>query len=591
MQVSSDLSIATALHHRRFIIQLQALALILAASSALYLVAANWWQLPQFVQILIPQSILLFAAGASLWVRPTWLKQALQAICVLMLGLSLATLGQVYQTGADSYLLFLLWSLLILPWLYRYNLAIYLQFCIVSHLALILFFQQTYYFNDYAGFAAILVALLGLIQFVFALKYAEKISYVFVVWFTGLALYAGIRLTQLNPSWLFWLVLIIPNLATLASFYYRQKSLGMILAAMGLLGGLIYYLLAIIFPKVSETFALSFAALLIFVVFATLGYWILRLSNNQRLSLLPLVLGAWLSSLFLALLILVAWHEVSLLAAVLFMFAGLFVRHQSGIFVRQMGYSLFIAGQLAFLIHLFFYSKVIWASTLSQIFIMILLVVLLKRLHWLFAFLQLLLLYGLIFLSLLFDVELWGEFSFLSMLLLMTINYFCFATLFFLQRNWLVHYQRSFVLLVLIIILGYFLYSYLPTFQLPTVFILTFIPDILTLIWFVVFFYLFLYKKVAMEVFVAMSLLAGLLWYLGHFHLFLLFMLLAWTWQVKDRLLYYSCLVVFFVLLWQLYYQLNIGFLWKAASILFSACAVWGVSQILLRNTWMEGQS
>ena len=39
MQASFDLSIATALHHRRFIIQLQALALILAASSVLYLVA------------------------------------------------------------------------------------------------------------------------------------------------------------------------------------------------------------------------------------------------------------------------------------------------------------------------------------------------------------------------------------------------------------------------------------------------------------------------------------------------------------------------------------------------------------------------
>ena len=591
MQASFDLSIATALHHRRFIIQLQALALILAASSVLYLVAANWWQLPQFIQILIPQSILLLAAGASLWARPTWLKQALQAICVLMLGLSLATLGQVYQTGADSYLLFLLWSLLILPWLYRYNLAIYLQFCIVSHLALILFFQQTYYFNDYAGFAACLVAFLGLIQFVFALKSAEKLSYIFVLWFTGLAIYAGIGLTQLNPPWALWLVLIIPNLVTLLGFYYKQKSLGMILAAMGLLGGLVYYVLAIIFPKVSETFALSFAALLIFAVFAALGYWVLRVSNNQRLSLLPLVLGAWLSSLFLALLILVAWHEVSFIAAALFMFAGLLARHQSGIFVRQMGYSLFIAGQLAFLIHLFFYSKVIWASTLSQIFIMLVLVVFLKRLHWLFALLQLLLLYSLIFLSLLFDVELWGEFNFLSMLLLVTTNYFCFATLFFLQCNRLLHYQRSVVLLVLMIILGYFLYSYLPAFEPPTVFILTFIPDVFTLIWLMVFFYLFLYKKVTMEVLVAIALLAGLLWYLGHFHLFLLFMLLAWTWQVKDRLLYYSCLVVFFILLWQLYYQLNIGFLWKAASILLSAGAVWGVSQLLLRNAWVEGQS
>ena len=51
-----------------------------------------------------------------------------------MIGLSLAVIGQVYQTGADSYLLFLIWTLLILPWLYRPNIGIFalITLCLVA---------------------------------------------------------------------------------------------------------------------------------------------------------------------------------------------------------------------------------------------------------------------------------------------------------------------------------------------------------------------------------------------------------------------------------------------------------------------------
>ncbi|KUI74635.1 hypothetical protein A1D09_04345 [Acinetobacter baumannii] len=94
------------------------------ALSILYLIAANWLMLPDSIQLIIPPVILLITAWVS--VKKTLsegVRQTLHGICGLMVGLSLAVIGQVYQTGADSYLLFLIWTLLLLPWLYRPNIG------------------------------------------------------------------------------------------------------------------------------------------------------------------------------------------------------------------------------------------------------------------------------------------------------------------------------------------------------------------------------------------------------------------------------------------------------------------------------------
>ena len=88
----------------KFIQHLQVFGFTLIAVSFLYLVAANWFMLPKFAQLAIPQGLLLLSAITSLFLtKNDALVQSFHSICGLMIGLSLAVIRQIYQTGADSY--------------------------------------------------------------------------------------------------------------------------------------------------------------------------------------------------------------------------------------------------------------------------------------------------------------------------------------------------------------------------------------------------------------------------------------------------------------------------------------------------------
>ncbi|OKO37009.1 hypothetical protein AM424_003077 [Acinetobacter baumannii] len=149
-----------------FIQHLHIFSYVFMALSILYLIAANWLMLPDSIQLIIPPVILLMTAWVS--IKKTLsegVRQTLHGICGLMVGLSLAVIGQVYQTGADSYLLFLIWTLLLLPWLYRPNIGIFALICITSHVTLFLFFKQTFWAEKFPYLYLFALNLLSLVQF------------------------------------------------------------------------------------------------------------------------------------------------------------------------------------------------------------------------------------------------------------------------------------------------------------------------------------------------------------------------------------------------------------------------------------------
>ena len=165
----------------KFVQQLQIFGFILIAVSVLYLVAANWFMLPQSVQLAIPQVLLLLSAVVSIFsVKNDYLIQCLHTICGLMIGLSLAVIGQIYQTGADSYLLFLIWSILLLPWLYCSSIGLFVLLCIVSQIALFLFFIQSFWREEFPHVFLLSIHALALLQFLLCLKYYPKIRYLFM---------------------------------------------------------------------------------------------------------------------------------------------------------------------------------------------------------------------------------------------------------------------------------------------------------------------------------------------------------------------------------------------------------------------------
>ena len=93
---------------------LLALGVGLVASGILFFLAFNWQDLHRFVKLGIVEVSIIIAVGLAIWqgLERVQGKILLTAAALLVGGL-VAVYGQIYQTGADAYQLFLSWTLLI----------------------------------------------------------------------------------------------------------------------------------------------------------------------------------------------------------------------------------------------------------------------------------------------------------------------------------------------------------------------------------------------------------------------------------------------------------------------------------------------
>ncbi|HRB83710.1 MAG TPA: DUF2157 domain-containing protein, partial [Acinetobacter johnsonii] len=338
-----------------FIKHLQVFGFTLIAVSMLYLVAANWFMLPLNIQLAIPQLLLFLSAVCSLWLtKHDFLVQCLHSICGLMIGLSLAVIGQIYQTGADSYLLFLLWSVLLLPWLYRPNIGVFFLLCIISQLALFLFFIQTFWGDQYPDLFLISIHVFALIQFYFCNKYYSKLRYLFLLWFAVLSIWHMAMYLYADKSILYFIVSFILLGISLVYYYQNKDQLCSALSAVGL--GISFTL--IIVKAVTEWFGqneifeLFFIALIIFAWFAFITYMLIKFIPHSRFNAIPLAVGAWIAGIVFATLMLTFWGNFSLLMGVVFVaLAAYLLKAKQSLFLRQFAYCLWVAGQIAVIFH------------------------------------------------------------------------------------------------------------------------------------------------------------------------------------------------------------------------------------------------
>jgi uncharacterized membrane protein len=118
------------------------LALILAGVICFF--AFNWARMGDALKLALPQ-VALAACVVGAWrlgLKRT-AGQALASVASVMVGVCLAVYGQVYQTGADEYELFLAWTLLILPWaaLTRFE-PLWLLWLALANTSLVLYADQ-----------------------------------------------------------------------------------------------------------------------------------------------------------------------------------------------------------------------------------------------------------------------------------------------------------------------------------------------------------------------------------------------------------------------------------------------------------------
>jgi uncharacterized membrane protein len=129
---------------RRFIDQLLLwMGVVLCAAGLIFFLAFNWNDIGRFGKFALAQSLVVVAL-VFVWRlgvdRPGG-KAALLGASLFVGGL-LALIGQTYQTGADSFELFGMWAVLILPWALvgRFD-VLWLLWLLIANLAIATYFQ------------------------------------------------------------------------------------------------------------------------------------------------------------------------------------------------------------------------------------------------------------------------------------------------------------------------------------------------------------------------------------------------------------------------------------------------------------------
>ncbi|WP_347455920.1 DUF2157 domain-containing protein [Acinetobacter sp. ANC 7454] len=564
--------------HAEVLHYLKILGLALIAVSFLYLIAANWWMLLDQVRLAIPMLALLCSAIASVAFRErNWLQQSLDALSGLMLGISLAVIGQIYQTGADSYQLFLLWAVLLLPWLYRPNIGIFTMLCVVSQLALYFYFKQSFWMVRAEGLYLLGLNLLTAVSFAFAIRYYPLLRYLFIAFIIVISISSMMQFTHHFELIYLASSLILP-IAAAVYFYCKHQALKTILLIAGLAGSLSLWLFELVDDQLTNSAAGLFVlAMLIFGWFALISFALKKIFPQTKFSVIPLALGAWIAGIILAVLLLTYWKAVSIVLGLVFIgIAWKLLNQQTSIFLRQFAYCLWVCGQAAALMHTELLTDsflLVWLLQLGMLGF-----TLLNRMHWFILTLQLLIAHvlGIAVLAL----ETSFQHDDVMITLTLSLNYLIFILLFLTAPYWQVSsYCKSVYLWMIAMLAGSALvqsvtglnyWQDIGQFSWDRILLFYLLPGLLLLS--------FIWQNLPQfsEKWLWLIPAFGvLLILLGYFEIFIILVLMSWAVSSQQTLIQGLLILLLIFWLWMLYYNLGLSFLVKSLTIFISGLMVW----------------
>lgn len=570
---------------------LKILGLALITVSLLYLMAANWWMLPDPVQLAIPMLILFCSAVASIYFdQQEWVRQSLDTVSGLMLGLSLAVIGQIYQTGADSYLLFLLWSALLLPWLYRSNIGIFIMLCVVSQLTLYLYFKQSSWMGRAEGLYLFGLNLLTVLSFAYAMRYYSLLRFLFITFVIVISISSMMQF--IHHSKLIYLASSVV-LPTGAAFYFYRKhqALEAILLIAGLAASVSFWVFELVENQLTNSATGLFVlAVLIFGWFALISFTLNRIFPETKFFVIPLALGAWISGIILAVLLLTYWEAFSILMGIIFIgIAWQLLGQQASVFMHQFAYCLWICGQAAVLIHTELLTDSMVVVWLLQLLMLGLAVI--KRMHWSILTLQLLITHALAIVVLILENSFKHDDMVISIIL--SLNYVIFIGLFLTARYWQSsHYQKSIFLWMIAMLTGSAVVQALTGLEhwqsigqisFEQVLLFYILPSLLlfSFIW-------QNWQQFSEKWLWLIPVLGLLLILLGYFEIFIIMLLMAWAVVYQQRMIQALSILLLIFWLWMLYYNLGLSFLVKSLTIFISGlmvwCMVYGLKQVRIRS-------
>jgi uncharacterized membrane protein len=123
---------------------LLALGSALTLSSFVYFFALNWTRISPFVKLYSLQALIALALVGAITLKERPSGQVSLMTAHVFVGIFLAVFGQIYQTGADAFQLFLGWGLLTLPWMIvSRSIPTWWISLVVFELAIILWWEQS----------------------------------------------------------------------------------------------------------------------------------------------------------------------------------------------------------------------------------------------------------------------------------------------------------------------------------------------------------------------------------------------------------------------------------------------------------------
>ncbi len=113
-------------------------------SGLFFFFAYNWAAVSGTAKIATALTAFTVSAAAGLFAPlPAEVRRVVLTAAAVLIGAVVAVLGQVYQTGANAYDLFLVWSLLALPWVAALHYApLWLLFVVLVNVTFITYTQQ-----------------------------------------------------------------------------------------------------------------------------------------------------------------------------------------------------------------------------------------------------------------------------------------------------------------------------------------------------------------------------------------------------------------------------------------------------------------
>lgn len=270
------------------------LGCIMLASAAVCAVAANWAQIGAPMRLAALQAAMALSAVAALLPRVSRLGHTLFLLlaCVL-LGGTLAQVGQTYQTGADPWQLFALWALLMLPWVAAgRSVILCLLWVSISNVALLLWGEEL---GEARASATLAVFALWNGALLMAweagwtrLAWARRVAgpRLVAMWLVGgLTAYAametGIANVFWTPAMMWWL---FATGAVMAFYRYGRRDVAILAAA--LFGAIVVITVqcGVRIGWATDVGPGLFAVLALLVVLQAVGAaaWLRRVSGDER---------------------------------------------------------------------------------------------------------------------------------------------------------------------------------------------------------------------------------------------------------------------------------------------------------------------